>query len=127
MLSGNKELIWVFFVSYIFQFYSPLANHPGLFVFLFHPSSHPQFITYVFYIGLHFGSEDTGNISIVFGDLSRNSVFFRTEVKPKLYIMSYGLLSDFVVVVIVIVSVCFLYFPFYSANRVGLVFFFFVS
>ena len=33
-------------------------------------------------LGLHFGSEKTWNILIVSKDLSRNSVFFWTEVKP---------------------------------------------
>ena len=34
-------------------------------------------------LGLHFGLKKTGKISIVFEDLSRILVFFRTEVKPK--------------------------------------------
>ena len=33
-------------------------------------------------LGLHFGLKKTGKLSIVFENLSRNSVFFRTEVKP---------------------------------------------
>ena len=32
---------------------------------------------------IHFRPKKTGKISIVFQDLSKNSVFFRTEVKPK--------------------------------------------
>ena len=41
------------------------------------------FLSHQFYFGLHFGSKKTGKISIVFlDDLSRNFVFFRTEVKP---------------------------------------------
>ena len=34
-------------------------------------------------LGLHFGSKKIGKISIVFEDLSKNSVLFRTEVKPQ--------------------------------------------
>ena len=34
------------------------------------------------YLGLHFGSRKSCKLSIVFENLSRNSVFFRTEVKP---------------------------------------------
>ena len=34
------------------------------------------------YLGLHFGSKNTSKISIIIENLSRNSVFFRTEVKP---------------------------------------------
>ena len=33
-------------------------------------------------LGLHFGSKKLSKISIVFEDLSRNSVIYRTEVKP---------------------------------------------
>ena len=34
------------------------------------------------WVGFHFGSKKFARISIVFEDLSRNSVFFQTEVKP---------------------------------------------
>ena len=34
-------------------------------------------------LGLHFGSKKSCKISILFEDLSRHSVFFGTEVKPK--------------------------------------------
>ena len=33
--------------------------------------------------GLHFGLKKTSKITIIIEDLSRNSFFFRTEVKPK--------------------------------------------
>ena len=33
-------------------------------------------------VGLNFGSKNTFKISIVFEDISRNSDFFQTEVKP---------------------------------------------
>ena len=35
-----------------------------------------------FQVGFHFGSKKSGKISRVFEVLSRNSVFFRTDVKP---------------------------------------------
>ena len=35
-------------------------------------------------LGLHFGLKNIGKITIVFEDLSRNSVFLKTEVKPCL-------------------------------------------
>ena len=36
----------------------------------------------VLLLGFHFGSKKTVKLSIVFEDLSRYSVFFRTKVKP---------------------------------------------
>ena len=38
-----------------------------------------------FQLGLHFGSKKTDKMSIGFEDLSKKSVFFRTEVKPYTY------------------------------------------
>ena len=38
-------------------------------------------VFYVLRLGLNFGSEKLAKISIVFKDLSRYSVFFRTEVE----------------------------------------------
>ena len=35
------------------------------------------------WLGLHFGSKESGKILIIFQDLSRNLVFLRTEVKPN--------------------------------------------
>ena len=42
-------------------------------------------ITFLGFFGLHFGSKNAGKISIVFEVLSRNSVFFRTKVKPYFF------------------------------------------
>ena len=39
------------------------------------------------YVGLHFGSEKTGKIKIVL-DVSKKSVFVRTEVKTYMYAYS---------------------------------------
>ena len=47
-----------------------------------HSCSLTRHILALFHVGLHFGSKNPFKISIVFEDLSRNSVFFRTEVKP---------------------------------------------
>ena len=44
-------------------------------------------VDYVFILGLHFRSKKNGTILIVFEDLSRSSVFFRTEVKYYLLYM----------------------------------------
>ena len=41
-------------------------------------------------LGLHFGSNNTSKISIAYGDLSRNSVFFWTEVKPNRTVLHKG-------------------------------------
>ena len=40
-------------------------------------------ITMFLRVELHFGSKKTLKISLVFEDLSRNSVFFRTEVNER--------------------------------------------